>query len=114
MRRPLGLVEILGQLPQHGRIAIDRAHRSALGISQRRQPVIGAENVGRSVNEVEVLLLGHAGVLAAQRHAGKPLLGAMPIGRSHARHSEGRMSIAAKKRRGEAQIRLRRHKSAII
>ena len=43
--RPVGLVEPVGELPQHRGIAIDRARRHAVAVGQRRQPVIGAENV---------------------------------------------------------------------
>lgn len=59
MGRPVGLVEIVGQLPQHGGIAIDRTHGRALRIGQRRQPVIGAKDIGGPVDEVEMLLFGH-------------------------------------------------------
>ena len=58
MRRPLRLAQFLGQLPQHRRIAIDRAHRLAMPVGQRRKLVIGAENIARAVDEVEVIL-GH-------------------------------------------------------
>jgi hypothetical protein len=59
-----GLVEVLGQLPQHGSIAIDRAHGGSFGVGQRRQPVIGAKDVGRTVDEIEMLLATHSGLLA--------------------------------------------------
>ena len=54
--RPVGLVEAVGELPQHRRIAIDRARRLAVPVGQRRQPVIGAEDVARPVDEIEVRL----------------------------------------------------------
>ena len=54
VRRPVGLVQVVRQLPQHGGIAIDRAHRGARRIGQRGQAVIGPEDVGRPVDEVEV------------------------------------------------------------
>ena len=55
MGRSVGLVELVGQLPQHRRIAIDRANRLATHVGQRRQTVIGAENIGRAVNEIEMI-----------------------------------------------------------
>ena len=61
----IGFVQIIGQLPQHGRVAIDRADRHALRVGQRRQAVIGAEDIGRSVDQVEMLLGLHGGTLAA-------------------------------------------------
>ncbi len=56
MGRPVGAVEILGQLPQHGGVAIDRAHRGPLRIGERREAVIGPENIGRPVDQIEMLL----------------------------------------------------------
>lgn len=65
MRRAIGLVQISRQLPQHRGVAIDRANRCSFGIGQRWQSVIGAEDIGRPVHEVEVLFwLGHAALLA--------------------------------------------------
>ena len=64
MRRPIGLVQVAGQLPQHRRVSKNRAHRRAHGVGQRRQAVIGAKNIGRSIDEVEVRRavagIGHA------------------------------------------------------
>ena len=54
--RPIGMVEVLGQPPQHRGVAIDRADRHALRVGQRGQAVIGPENVGRTVDQIEVLL----------------------------------------------------------
>ena len=65
--RPVGLVQPVGQLPQHGRIAIDRADGSAVAVGQRRQPVIGAENVARPVDEIEVVLRPSARSRALRR-----------------------------------------------
>ena len=65
VRRPVGLVEAVGELPQHRRIAIDRARRLAVPVRQRRQPVIGAEDVARPVDEIEV----RAGLGASKRQA---------------------------------------------
>ena len=59
VRWPLRLVEILGQLPQHGGVAIDCAHRGALRIGQRGQAMIRAKDVRGTVDEIEVLLVGH-------------------------------------------------------
>src|SRR5690606_17175850 len=70
VRRPIRLVEVVGELPQHRRVAIYRAHRHALRIGQRRQPVIGAKDVGRSVDQVEVLLVRHGRVLGPARIGG--------------------------------------------
>ena len=58
--RAVGRVEIGRELPQHRGVAIDRAHRSPFGVRQRGQAVIGPEDVGRPVDEVEMLLIGHA------------------------------------------------------
>ena len=54
MGRPVRLVEALGELPEHGRIAIDRADIEPVLVGQRRQPVISAEDVGRTVDEIEM------------------------------------------------------------
>ncbi len=72
VRRPVGLVEAVGELPQHRRIAIDRACRLAVAVGQRRQPVIGAKDVARSVNEIEVRLDGGRGSVG---HEGAGLAG---------------------------------------
>ena len=55
MSRAVRLVEFVGEFPQHRRIAIDRTNRLAAYIGQRRQAVIGAENIGRAVNEIEMV-----------------------------------------------------------
>src|SRR5690606_19030545 len=65
MCRTVRLVELVGQLPQHRRVAVDRADRHAVRVGQRRQPVIRAEDVGRTVDQVEMLLFGHRCLLAA-------------------------------------------------
>ena len=67
VRRPVRLVQVFSQLPQHRGVAVDRADRRALRVGQRRQAVIGAENVGRSVDQVEMLLVGHGGLVASGR-----------------------------------------------
>jgi hypothetical protein len=59
MRWPFGLVQVVGQLPQHGCIAIDRTHWLAVDIGQWRQPVISAKNIGGTIDKIEVLLIGH-------------------------------------------------------
>jgi hypothetical protein len=56
MGRPVGGVDLIHQLPQHGRIAIDRPHRLAMLVRQRRQAVIGAEDIAGAVDEIE---MGH-------------------------------------------------------
>ncbi len=48
----LGIVEVLHQ---HAAEAVDRVDRRAVGPRHRRQRVIGAEQVARSVDQVEVL-----------------------------------------------------------
>ena len=54
----LGPVELGNQLPQHRREAVDSAHRRALRIGERRQPMIGAEDEAAAVDKIE--MLGHA------------------------------------------------------
>ena len=54
MGRAVRLVQVLGQFPQHRRIAINRADGGAGGVGQRRQAVIGAENIGRAINQIEM------------------------------------------------------------
>ena len=72
MRRPVRLVKIVGQLPQHGRIAVDRADRRAFRIGQRGQAMIGTKDIGRSVDKIEMLFLRHiARGLAAGRGEGE-------------------------------------------
>src|SRR6478672_3341476 len=48
----------VGELPQHRGVAINRPGRLAVPVRQRRQPVIGAEDVARPVDEIEVRLGG--------------------------------------------------------
>ncbi len=64
MRRAVRLVEVIGQLPQHGGIAIDRTDRDAAGIRERGQAMVGAEDIGRSIDQIEVLPRFHFGGLA--------------------------------------------------
>ena len=73
--RPVGLVEIGGELPQHRGVAIDRADRRAFRVRQRRQPVIGAEDIGRAIDEIEVFLFSHCGGLAMVQHFGDSFSG---------------------------------------
>ena len=70
--RPVRPAEVAGELPQHGRIAIHRARRSSVTVRQRRQPVIGAEDVARPVNEIE---MGRSGGCGSVRHEGAGLAG---------------------------------------
>ena len=65
MGRAVGLVEVFGQPPQHGGVAIDRAHRNPAGVGQRGQAVIGAKDIGGAIDEVEMLAIGHENRLAA-------------------------------------------------
>ena len=51
------LIEVVRQFPQHGRIAIYRANRLAMFIGERGQPVIGPENIGGAIDEIEMLLV---------------------------------------------------------
>ena len=55
MRRSVGLVEFVGQLPQHRRVTIDGTDRLTANVGQRRQSVIGPENIGRAVNKIEMV-----------------------------------------------------------
>jgi hypothetical protein len=60
MGRPLRLVERIGKLPQHRRIAIDGADIEALAVGERRQLVIGAEDVSAAIDQIEMILfIGH-------------------------------------------------------
>ena len=71
--RTFGLVEIVGQLPQHGCVAINGADRRALWIGEWRQAVIGPENIGGSIDEIEVLLfIHHGGTSSESRSWGAP------------------------------------------
>ena len=65
MRRTVGLVQVIGKLPQHRGITINRAHRLAANVGQGRQSVISAEDVRGTIDEVEMLLFGHECRLAA-------------------------------------------------
>ena len=55
MGRAVGLVEPVRQLPQHGRVAVDRADIEPELVGQRRQPVEGAEDIAGAVDEIEML-----------------------------------------------------------
>ena len=75
--RPVGLVELVGELPQHRRIAIDRAGRLAVAVGQRRQAMIGAEDVARAVDEIEMGLgvgMKRAGLAASWRRGYQKVL----------------------------------------
>ena len=54
MGRAVGLVQLLGELPQHRRIAIDRPGRLAVLVGELGQDVIGAEDIARAIDEVEM------------------------------------------------------------
>ena len=57
MRWTIRLVEVIRQLPQHGRISIYRTDRLPMFVGERRQPVIGTENIGGAIDEIEMLLV---------------------------------------------------------
>src|SRR3546814_15058276 len=61
MRRPIGLVQVLRQLPQHRRIAIDSTDRHPVRVGQRWQAVIGAKDIAGAVDQIEMILLGNGG-----------------------------------------------------
>ena len=69
MRRPLGLTQFFGQLPQHRRVAIDRTDGHPLGVCERRQAVIGAEDVAGAIDQIEMILLGHGADVAGEVRA---------------------------------------------
>ena len=96
VRWPFGLVEIVGQLPQHRGIAVNGTHRRPFRVGQRGKAVIGAEDVGRTVDEVEMLLGLHAGVVAVLLRSvsrQKVLAAKMPSARNTAQPGTG--TIAA-------------------
>ena len=62
---PSALLRLVGELPQHRRIAIDRADGVTVPVGQRRQPVIGAEDVARAVDQIEMRAGRLAGVEAS-------------------------------------------------
>ena len=70
MRWPIRLMQCVCELPQHGGVAIDGAHRLAANVRQRRQAVISAENIARAIDEIEVFLFSHCGGLAMAQHFG--------------------------------------------
>ena len=55
MCRGVGTVELLDQLPQHRRHAIDGVDHRSARIVERGQPVVGTENIAGAVDEIEVL-----------------------------------------------------------
>ncbi len=72
MGRPVGGVDLVHQLPQHGGIAIDRPDRLAMLVRQRRQAVIGAKDIAGAVDEIE---MGHdARGLADAAEGKQPLM----------------------------------------
>ncbi len=76
VRRPIRAAQVAGELPQHGRIAIDRARRLAVPVGERRQPVIGAEDVAGAVDQIEVRRRGClGGWRAGVRHGDAGLAG---------------------------------------
>ncbi len=60
MGRRRKLARLAQELPQHGAEAVHRADRQPVGgPRQRRQRVIGAEDVARSVDQIDVVALCH-------------------------------------------------------
>ena len=66
VRWAIGLVQVIGQLPQHRCVAIYRADGFAVLVGQRRQPVVSPKNIRGAVNEVEMLLFRHGGSIAVR------------------------------------------------
>lgn len=55
-----GVAGFLQQLPQHVAKSRNRTNWQAIGLARQwRQGVIGAENVGRAVDEIEMVALFH-------------------------------------------------------
>ena len=52
-------MQIIGQFPKHVRIARNSPDGHTLRIGEGRQTVIGAKDVGRAIDEVKMLLVGH-------------------------------------------------------
>ncbi len=73
MRRPLG-AEARDHLVQHAAEAGDRADRQAIGgAGQRRQRVVGPEDIGRAVDQIEMMALADAHArLPAPGRPGRP------------------------------------------
>ena len=69
MRRAVGGVQIVDQLPQHRRVAIDRANRLPMLVGERRKAMIGAEDIGRAIDEEEVRLIRHGCEIAVAASA---------------------------------------------
>ena len=65
MRRSVRLVERIGQLPQHRGIAVHRADVQPVAVGERRQLMIGAEDITRTVDEIE-MVGGHDVRLASE------------------------------------------------
>ena len=73
MRRAVGFMKIIGQLPQHGGVTVNSANRRAFRVGQRGKAMVGAEDIGRAVNEVEMWFVTHGGGLATGRPIGERL-----------------------------------------
>ena len=70
--RAVGLLEPVGELPEHRGIAIDRARRLAVTVGQWGQPMIGAKDVAGPVDQVEMgggLRHEHGGLAASWRES---------------------------------------------
>ena len=71
MRRRFGAFHVLQELPQHVAVAGDGACGQAVGFAgQRRQRVIGAEEIARSVDQVEMIALLERRLVTARPGSG--------------------------------------------
>ena len=57
VRRSVRVVQILRELPEHRGVAIDRTDRHPVRVRQRRQAMIGAEDVAGAIDQIEMILL---------------------------------------------------------
>jgi hypothetical protein len=55
-------MHLVRELPQHRGIAIDRADRLAMLVGERGEAVIGAENISRAIDKIE---MRHRAAIAA-------------------------------------------------
>ena len=69
VRRPIGLVQFIGQFPQHRGIAVNGTDRLAMNVGERREAVIGAEDIPRAIDKIE---MRHCGWIAQAFARTKP------------------------------------------
>lgn len=62
MGRAFCFAQLIGQLPEHGGVAIDRADGLAMLVGERRKLMIGAEDIAAAVHEVEMILRHGEGI----------------------------------------------------